>query len=192
MNENNPYTKKKTIWEDEIYDPVSQEVIQDGTLFTADRMNNIEDAIEDLYDLDLEKNRRMQRVEVRLSLLDRSSSDNVFYDPIDGQEPSKMNLDATKADITAPVIVGATVLSVSSTTGFEAFTQVTIYDDVNHEDALITSIDAALKTITVQVLTNAYKKGAQVCRSNISLDFDKQEMGIANWGTYGLSMMEVV
>lgn len=190
MNEINPY--KKTIWEDEIFDPTTGEIEQEGTVFTAERANNIEDGIYNLYDRVIGDERRIQRVEVRLALMDRSSSGNVFYDPIDGQLPSKMTLDTTKADITAPTITGATVLNVSDTKGFKEFTEVTIYDDVNKEDVLITAISTEAKTITVKALTNGYKKGAQICRSNVVLDFDNQEMKIGDWGTYSIAISEVI
>lgn len=46
--------------------------------------------------------------------------------------------------------------------------------------------------ITVQALTNGYKKGAQICRSNVVFDFNNQEMKIGAWGTYSVSVSEVV
>lgn len=197
----NPYVK--TIWVPHIVEvdennnavigpdgkPV---VITQGTRFTSKRANNIEEGIYELFNQLIEQKRINQRQDVRLALMDRSSSNNIFFDPLDGNEPIKLTLDTARADVINETITGTNVLNVSNTTGFKPFTEVTIYDDVNYEDVLITAVDPEAKTITVQALVNGYKKGAQICRSNVVIDSEKQEMKIGNWGTYSVAVSEVV
>ncbi|MCM0627511.1 integrase, partial [Lysinibacillus sp. OL1_EC] len=85
-----------------------------------------------------------------------------------------------------------TTLKVASVDGFTPFTQVTIFDDTNTEDVLITAIDASTKTITVQALAFSYKKGAKVARSNVAIDTVNAEMGVGDWQTYNVELVEVV
>lgn len=197
----NPYVK--TIWVphvievdefgNEVIGPDGKPVvITQGTRFTAQRANNIEEGIYELFNQLIEQKRVNQRQDVRLALMDRSSSNNIFFDPLDGKEAIKLTLDTARADITTETVTGNTILKVSNTNGFKAFTEVTIYDDVNYEDVLITAINPVAKTITVQALVNGYKKGAQICRTNVFVDTEKQEMKISNWGTYSIAVSEVV
>jgi hypothetical protein len=66
------------------------------------------------------------------------------------------------------VLSGATVVPVLSATGFVVGQEVTIYDDVNHEDVDITAING--NNLTVSVLTKSYKDKAQVARSMVAND----------------------
>ncbi|WGT37695.1 hypothetical protein QH639_17910 [Lysinibacillus sp. 1 U-2021] len=78
----------------------------------------------------------------------------------------------------------------ASVDGFTPFTQVTIFDDVTNEDVIITAVGTS--TITIQALKNAYTKGAKVARSNIEIDTVNAEMGVGNWETYNVQVVEVV
>jgi hypothetical protein len=179
----------KTEWVDHIIDPTNGEVIQEGTRFTASRANNIENGIYNLHDSQSDQDKKIQRLEVELLLRDRSSSGKVFYDPLDGEEPSKLTLDTTKADITQAVSAGATVLPVDSVTGFKVDTEVTIYDDVNQEEVMITAVGT--DSVTVSAIANGYKKGAKVARSNVVIDSNLKAMKFNTWGTFTVSVSEV-
>ena len=47
-------------------------------------------------------------------------------------------------------------------------------------------------SITVQALKSAYKKGAKVARSNVAIDTVNAEMGVGNWQTFDVELVEVV
>lgn len=179
----------KTEWIDHIIDPTNGEVIQEGTRFTAQRANNIEDGIYNLYGSQSAQDKEIQRLKVELMLRDRSSSGKVFYDPLDGINPSKLTLDTAKTDITQAVSVGTTTLPVESTNGFKVNTEVTVYDDTNMEEVKITAIGT--NSITVTALTKAYKKGAKVARTNVVIDTANKQMKFDAWGTFTISVSEV-
>jgi len=79
---------------------------------------------------------------------------------------------------------------VASVDGFTPFTQVTIFDDLAKEDVMITEVGT--NTIKVQALKNSYKKGAKVARSNVLIDTVNAEMGVGDWQTYNVELVEVV
>lgn len=185
-------TYEKQVWVDEIFDPLTNETIIEGTPFTAKRINHIEDGIKDLDISQEDQDRKIARLELKIALLDRSSSNNVFYDTLDGKAPSKITLDTTNADLTAAATVGTTILSVDKTTGFVIGTEVTIFDDVNQENVMITAITPATNKVTVSAITKAYKKGAKIARSNVVIDAVNQKMKIGDWGTYTIAVSEVV
>ncbi len=103
---------------------------------------------------------------------------------------NKIKLDTAMTDIIEAVIIGTTTLKVASVDGFTPFTQVTIFDDVASENVVITAVGP--DTITVSALTNAYKKGAKVARSNVQIDTVNAEMGVGDWQTYHVELVEVV
>ncbi|WP_042472766.1 hypothetical protein [Bacillus ndiopicus] len=186
----NPY--KRVVWEDDLEDPNTGEVLEEGTIFWAEYGNNLEWGIYNSYRFMLELARQMQRIQVQLELDGRAPNNaGSFADTLDGGT-NKIALDKAQTDVVEAVAVGTTVLKVANTTGFSAFKQVTVYDDINSEDVLITEINADAKTITVQALANAYKKGAKVACSNVAIDTTLAEMGIGDWQTYSVVLVEVV
>lgn len=187
---NNPY--KRVEWEDDLKDPVTGEVLEQGTIFWAEYGNNFEWGIYNLYRFMIEMYRQMERMRVQMELDGRAPGNSgTFADVLDGST-NKIILDTTLADITTPVTAGTTVLPVANVAGFTPFMQITIYDDVHSEDVFITSINTDAKTITVQALANSYKKGAKVARSNVAIDTTLSEMGIGDWQTYHVELIEVV
>lgn len=177
-----------------ILNPISgqpeYETIEDGTRVAAKRLNHMDEGIYMSHEMIIELWALMRRMQVQLELDGRvPGNSGTFADTMDGST-NKIILDTTLADITAPVTTGTTVLPVASLEGFTSFTQVTIYDDVHSEDVFITAIGT--NTITVQSLTNSYKKGAKIARSNVTIDTLNAEMGIGNWQTYNVELVEVV
>lgn len=184
----NPYDR--TQWHDDVTDPVTGEVIEDGTPYMSEYANNFEWGIFNAYQFLIDMYRQMERMRVQMELDGRvPGNSGTFADTLDGST-NKIILDTTLADIKVPVVAGTTVLPVASVSGFNAFTQVTIFDDLHSEDVFITAIGT--DTITVQVLINEYKKGAKITRSNVLVDTINKDMGIGDWQTYNVKLVEVV
>ncbi len=184
----NPYDR--TQWHDDVTDPVTSEVIEDGTPFMSEYANNFEWGIYNAYRFLIEMYRQMERMRVQLELDGRvPGNSGTFADVLDGSS-NKISLDKALTDIIEAVEMGTTTLKVASVDGFKPFTQITIFDDVGTEDVVITAIGT--DTITVQALKNAYKKGAKVARSNVAIDTANAEMGVGDWQTFNVELVEVV
>lgn len=168
------------------------ETIEDGTRVAAKRLNHMDNGIYMAHEIILDLASMVRRMQIQMELDGRVPGNaGTFADMLDGST-NKITLDITLTDITSSVAAGTTVLPVASVTGFVPFSQVTIFDDEQSEDVLITTIDSNAKTITVQALANNYKKGAKITRSNVAIDTINTEMGIGNWQTYTVSVSEVV
>lgn len=186
----NPYVK--TTWYDEIADPVTGEVIEEGTRFTASRANKIEDGIYNAYEWLIEQQNEIRRLQVQLEIEGRAPGNSgSFFDTLNGTT-NRLTKQTASADITQAVSAGATVLNVDDATGFVAFTEVTVYDGTNSEDTLVTKVDTVNQTITVQALTNAYVKGAKIARSNAKNDTTEKTLTFGEWSTYSVSVEEVI
>lgn len=184
----NPY--ERTQWEDDITDPVTGEIINDGTPFMSEFANNFEWGIYNAFRFIGEVYRQQERMRVQLELDGRvPGNSGTFADVLDGSS-NKITMDKALTDIIEAVEIGTTTLKVASVEGFTVFTQVTIFDDVAKEDVVITEVGT--NTIKVQVLKNAYKKGAKVARSNVSIDTVNAEMGVGDWRTFNVELVEVV
>ncbi|MGG2081644.1 hypothetical protein [Lysinibacillus pakistanensis] len=184
----NPYDR--TQWHDDVTDPVTGEVIEDGTPYMSEFANNFEWGIYNAYRFLIEIYRQMERMRVQLELDGRvPGNSGTFADVLDGST-NKIVLDKTLTDIIEPVAIGTTTLKVASVDGFTAFSQVTIFDDVANEEVFITEIGKDF--IKVQALKKGYKKGSKVARSNVAIDTLNVEMGMGDWQTYHIELVEVV
>lgn len=179
-----------TIWEDEIIDvdesgqpiPKVDEngniirdifgntewvTIQDGTRIKAKRLNNIEEGIVNAHKGMERVDNTIKRLQLQLEMTDRvPSSSGAFFDDFSGEPNTRFVKDNTRTDLTEAVNAGATVLKAASVTGFKELTEITIFDGTNMEHVQIASINTTENTITLlTALTNAYVKGAKVCRS---------------------------
>lgn len=187
MGQITPYNK--TVWYDHIIDVTNGQVIQEGTRFNQSRANNFEDGIEYNRNKIIEQARMIQRLQVQMELDGRAPGNNgTFVDTLDGAS-NKITLDTAKADVNTAVNVGATTIPVDSVEGFRALTQVTVYDDVNSEDVLITAVNSG--SLSVQALKNNYKKGAKVARSTVAIDTVNKKMDVGAWSTYNVELVEV-
>lgn len=183
----NPY--ERTEWYDDVTDPVTGELIEDGTPYMSEYANNFEWGIYNAYRFMIEMYRQLERMRIQMELDGRvPGNSGTFADMLDGST-NKINLDTAMTDIIEAVIIGTTTLKVASVDGFTPFTQVTIFDDVASEDVVIAAVGA--DTITVSALTNAYKKGAKVARSNVFIDMVNAEMGVGDWQTFNVKLVEV-
>jgi len=184
----NPY--ERTEWYDDVTDPVTGEVIEDGTPYMSEYANNFEWGIYNAYRFMIEMYRQLERMRIQMELDGRvPGNSGTFADMLDGST-NKIKLDTAMTDIVEAVGIGTTTLKVASVDGFTPFTQVTIFDDVAKEDVVITAVGT--DTITVQEIKNAYKKGAKVARSNVSIDTINAEMGVGDWQTFSVDLVEVV
>ncbi|WP_342557007.1 hypothetical protein [Lysinibacillus sp. FSL P4-0201] len=184
----NPY--ERTQWEDDVTDPVTGEIINDGTPFMSEFANNFEWGIYNAFRFIGEVYRQQERMRVQLELDGRvPGNSGTFADVLDGSS-NKISLDKALTDIIEAVEIGGTTLKVASVEGFAAFTQVTIFDDEHIEDVVITEVGT--NTMKVQALKNEYKKGAKVARSNVVIDTTNAEMGVGDWQTYSVELVEVV
>lgn len=182
---------KKTDWVDHIVDPETLQVIQEGTRFTANRANNIEDGIYRLHDSQDSQDKEIQRLRVQLEMVGRTPINNgTFFDSLSSDAPKNLIPQAAGAVLQTAVAVGVTILSLDSSP-FETGQQVIVYDDVNQESTRITAMDGTAKKITVTALTKAYKKGAKVARNNSVINRSLQEIGYGEWGTYTVTVSEV-
>lgn len=179
-----------TIWEDEIIDvdesgqpiPKVDEngniirdifgntewvTIQDGTRIKAKRLNNMEDGIVNAHKGMERVDNAIKRLQLQLEMTDRvPSSSGAFFDDFSGEPNTRFIKDNARTDLKEAIEAGATVLKVASVTGFKELTEITIFDGTNMEHVQIASINTTENTLTLlTALTNAYVKGAKVCRS---------------------------
>ena len=168
--------------------PKQGEVLQQGTPHSANIMNHLENGIYSAHVNIEEIKKEQQRIKVQLELDGRvPNSSGAFFDVLDGSESRNIVLDKAKADIIEDTDAGTLSIKVDITEGFKVFAEVTIQDDVNMEDVLITAIDEVNKIITVNKLDNSYKKGAVLARSTVFIDVENQAMSTDIWGTYDIN-----
>lgn len=151
----------------DIFGNTIYETIQDGTRITEKIMNNIEDGILNAHKWLLNNTNQMKRLQLQLEMTDRvPSSSGAFFDDFSGEPNTRFIKDNARTDLKEAIEAGATVLKVASVTGFKELTEITIFDGTNMEHVQIASINTTENTLTLlTALTNAYVKGAKVCRS---------------------------
>lgn len=184
----NPYIR--TNWRDHIVDIETGQVIQEGTRFTASRANNIEDGIYSAHEILLSQDRLIKRLSAELGMVGRSPINNgVYYEPLDGGEPRNMERLTERAVVQNAVSAGTTTLTLDDVP-FSVNQVITIYDEENSETVTVENVNG--NEITVSALANAYKKGAYVARSNAVVDSNAEKLSFGTWGTYTISVSEVI
>lgn len=196
------YKYTPTIWEDEIIDvdesgqpiPKVDEngniirdifgniewvTIQDGTRIKAKRLNNMEDGIVNAHKGMERVDNAIKRLQLQLEMTDRvPSSSGAFFDDFSGEPNTRFIKDNARTDLKEAIEAGATVLKVASVTGFKELTEITIFDGTNMEHAQIATINTTENTLTLlTALTNAYVRGAKVCRSSVAESDGKMQFG---------------
>jgi hypothetical protein len=186
----NPYAK--TNWRDHIVDVISGDVIQEGTRFTANRANNIEEGIYNAYGWLVAYQDELQKLRIQLEMVGRSPINNgTFFDPLGEQDTKALSLQNEVAVAQLAYEAGTTSIKLDEVP-FTVGTFVTIYDDEQSESVQVTAVDEVAKTITVAPLQNTYKKGAVVARTSVEIDEMAQKMIYGEWGTYSIEISEVV
>lgn len=189
---NNPYTRVQ--WEDDLVDPVTAEVLEEGTTFWAEYANNLEWGIWNAFSYVAHIYREVEKLQALAELDGRAPGNNGTFADVfdDGINLSRIERLTVKTDVTADVASGATVIPVVDASKFEALQIVTIYDANSYEDALVRSIDTATNTITVNALTSDYSKGAKIARSTASVNTVNQTLDVKPFTTYSVDLVEVV
>lgn len=183
----NPY--KKRTWYDEIYDPEIDEVLSEGTPFLADYINNIENGVYNAFDHIMQLQKDQQRMQLQLQLTDRAPGNNgAFTDALDG---TSTNIETAGAVAIAQINASTKTFTVDDASSLVAFTEITIFDDTNEEDILISSITGNVIT-TATPLQFGYKKGARTVRSSVAVDTTAQTMTAAPFSTYNVTLSSVV
>lgn len=185
----NPY--KRTEWHDDLIDPVTGEIIEEGTTFWALYANNIEWGIFNAYEQLIQYQRALKKLQMQMELDGRIPGANgTFVDTFD-ELPTRMERLTASADIKLDVVAGENVvLSVSDVSSFSALTYATVYNGENYEHVYITAVGE--DTITVQALTNSYKKGAKIARSNTAINTATQTLDVAPFTEIKVSVVEVI
>lgn len=184
----NPYDR--TQWQDEIIDPVTGEVIEEGTPYMSEYANNFEWGIYNAFNYIIAANREIERLRVQLELDGRvPGNSGSFIDIFDGNT-TRLTMLKASTYILEPVTSADTVIPVASSDGFTPMTYVTIYDNDNYEHTRITAVGSG--QLTVQALMNDYSKGAKVARSTAAIDEVNNSMNFGTWGTFTVSVSEVV
>lgn len=185
----NPYLR--TMWQDDLKDPVTGEILEDGTVFWAEYGNNIEWGIWNAYELIIAINKQLKSVIAQLELDGRvPGSNGTFLDVMNGNT-SRITLLDTATHIKTAVTTGSNItLNVIDASEFSAFTYATVFDGTQFEQVYITAVGA--NTITVQALANNYDKSAIIARSTVVIDTTTQEMLVGPYTTYQVNLVEVV
>ena len=177
-----------------IINPISgrpeYETIEDGTRVAAKRLNHMDNGIYQAHDLIVSLSATLRRLQVQMELDGRvPGNSGSFIDTFDGSTTRITMLKAIN-DVLQPVTSADTVIPVASSDGFTPMTYVTIYDGDSYEHTRITAVDSG--HLTVQALTNDYSKGAKVSRSTAAIDVVNNSMNFGTWGTFSVSVSEVV
>lgn len=176
-------------WQDHLVDPTDGAIVQQGTRFTADRMNNIESALDFLCNVNVPQTEaEFLRMQLELEMLGRSPVNNgTFFDGLDGETPKLMVRDTAKATLQNAVTVGATTLQINKPNQFAVGEMVTLVDEEKTENVTVTAVNA--DSITVTKTVNTYKKGAYVTRCNNVLDTQNKALKFSSWATYNVEVL---
>lgn len=188
----NPYTRVE--WEDDLVDPVTGEVLEEGTTFWAEYANNLEWGIWNAYSFMSYMYREIEKLQALAELDGRAPGNNGTFADVfdDGTNLSRIERLAAQTDVLADIATGTTVIPVADTSQFEELQLVTIYDANSYEHILIRSIDSETKTLAVNSLTNSYKKGAKIARSTTTVDTATQTLDVGPFTEVKVSVVEVV
>ncbi|MFS0878038.1 hypothetical protein [Solibacillus isronensis] len=173
-------------WHDHIVDPITQDIVQQGTRFTAARANNIEEALAYLMNVhNPNVDQELKRIYLELEMMGRSPVNNgTFFATFDGGENKQMTMLKQKAVLQQAISAGATTLTVD-VAPFLVGENIILADEEQTESVEVLAISDT--TITVSATTKAFKKGAFVTRTNAQIDTGNQKLMLSNWSTYSIS-----
>lgn len=176
-----------TDWHDHIVDPITEDIVQQGTRFTAARANNIEDGLAYLMnERSPHIDQELSRIYLELEMMGRSPVNNgTFFASFDGGQNKQMTMLNQKAVLQQAVSAGATTLSLD-VVPFLVGENVTLADEEQMESVEVVAISDS--TITVLATTKAFKKGAFVTRSNALLAANVQALKFNNWSTFNVEV----
>lgn len=186
----NPY--RRTVWHDDLIDTVTGEVLEEGTTFWAEYANNMEWGIFNNFEQLIHFQRMIKKIQMQLELDGRVPGANGnFVDTFD-ELPTRMTRLTSETNVTAAVTAGDTVIPVTDANQFDVLQLVTVYDADSYEHLRINTVDKEANKLTVGAVLNDYNKGAKVARSTAAIDDVNNSMNFGTWGTYTVSVSEVV
>lgn len=174
-------------WMDRLVNTETGETIQDGTRFTARRMNHIEEGIVGLDARVTSMINEVLYLRAKIATNDRAAdNDGIFVDNFDGISDDTATLDTTR---TAVVSTSGVVFTVQSVTGFAVGQEVSLASAATQEVAIISAIDATAKTITFSAApANTYGPGSIVARSTVVIDTAAKQMRRGGIDTYTVTI----
>ncbi|GEC93884.1 hypothetical protein [Brevibacillus brevis] len=180
-----PYDRQ--YWTDRLVNTETGETIQDGTRFTARRMNHIEEGIKDIDGVVIRLENRILYLHAKITTGDRTAGNSgIFVDLFDGIQDAVISLDKTRTTIQS--ISGSNV-TVASVTGFAVGQEVTLASVNNQEERMITAINASTKIITLNAAPAAtYSANAILARSTVEIDTAAKRMRRGSIDTYSVKI----
>ncbi|WP_312117974.1 hypothetical protein [Brevibacillus reuszeri] len=166
---------ERQYWKDRLINTETGETIQDGTRFTARRMNHIEEGIKNMCETVMRMENRILHLHAKVTTGDRTAGNNgIFVDTFDGIQDAIISLDTTKATIQS--VSGANV-TVSSVKGFAVGQEITLASASSQEIRTITSINETTRVITLNsVPSSTYSAGSLLARSTVEVDTTAKRM----------------
>lgn len=177
-----------TDWHDHIVDPITQDIVQQGTRFTAARANNIEEALAYLVnERSPHVDQELARIYLELEMMGRSPVNNgTFFASFDGGTNKQMTMLTQKAVLQQAILIGATTLSVDIAP-FLVGENITLTDEEQTEQVEVVAVNG--KEITIAATSAPLKKGAFVTRSNTSVDINLVALTFNQWSTYTVEVV---
>lgn len=124
----------KTNWKDHIVDPITGEVIQQGTDIDAEHMNKIEDALEALGN----ENDSIKMKLIPLSIPAQSWSNKVYSYAVPDYNPDTMYCEPAFADYDSQTAWGKSAIFVS--------------DDENESGTIVFTCNKDIPTVTLSLI----------------------------------------
>ncbi|MFD2089548.1 hypothetical protein [Brevibacillus brevis] len=180
-----PYERQ--FWVDRLVNTETGETIQDGTRFTARRMNHMEEGIKGLDDIVIRMENRILHLHAKITTGDRTAGNNgIFVDTFDGIQDAVIALDKTKTSIQS---VSGTNVTVASVVGFTVGQEVTLASVANQEERIITAINTSTRVITLNTApTSTYTENAILARSTVEIDTAAKRMRRGSIDTYSVKI----
>lgn len=180
-----PYERQ--FWADRLVNTETGETIQEGTRYTARRMNHIEEGIKGIDDIVIKMENRILHLHAKITTGDRTAGNNgIFVDTFDGIQDAVIALDKTRTTIKSAS--GAKVL-VASITGFAVGQEVTIASVTSQEERTIVDINPLSWIITLNAaLTGSYTTNSIMARSTVEIDTAAKRMRRGSIDTYSVKI----
>ncbi|MFA4137699.1 MULTISPECIES: hypothetical protein [unclassified Brevibacillus] len=178
-----PYERQ--FWADRLVNPETGETIQEGTRYTARRMNHIEEGIKGIDDIVIKMENRILHLHAKITTGDRTAGNNgIFVDTFDGIQDAVISLDKTRTTIQS---ISGTNVTVASVSGFAVGQEVTLASVNNQEERIITAINALTQVITLNAAPTAtYSSNAILARSTVEIDTVAKRMRRGSIDTYSV------
>ncbi|MGG4444566.1 hypothetical protein [Brevibacillus fortis] len=180
-----PYERQ--YWTDRLVNTETGETIQDGTRFTARRMNHIEEGIKGIDGIVIKLENRILYLHAKITTGDRTAGNSgIFVDLFDGIQDAVIALDKTRTTIQS---TSGSNVAVAQITGFAVGQEVTLASVTSQEERTITAIDPVTRIITLNTApTGTYTTNAILARSTVEIDTAAKRMRRGTIDTYSVKI----